>query len=285
MSAYRDRNEAPLREDSHFAFGRNWAAYATAITDAAIAEAEAGLRKLLGEERLDGRRFLDVGCGSGLHALAALRLGAAEVIAVDIDADSVATSRAVLRRFAPDGRWRVEKMSVFDLHECLGESFDVVYAWGVLHHTGDVERAIRETARMCGKGGLLILALYYRTWLDWFWRLEKRWYAKASPAAQKRAQGVYIALEGLLMRVRGERNFQAYVSNYHINRGMDFYHDVHDWLGGWPYEPLSASEVDARLRRLGFEPVRRFIAPGRWFGRSLGLLGAGNNEYVYRRVQ
>lgn len=84
------------RAESHFAFGRNWAEYAGKITEAEVREAEAGLLRLMGGERLEGKRFLDIGSGSGLHSLAALRLGAREVLAVDIDADSVATTRAVL---------------------------------------------------------------------------------------------------------------------------------------------------------------------------------------------
>src|SRR5207247_8238271 len=98
-----------------FAFGRNWAAYAEKIAHAEIDEAVRGLSRLLGNERLDGKRFLDIGSGSGLHSLAALHLGAKEVVAVDIDADSVATTKAVLERHAPRGTFRVEQKSVFDL--------------------------------------------------------------------------------------------------------------------------------------------------------------------------
>ena len=71
--------------ESHFAFGKNWSAYAAKITAAEIAEAEKELSRLLEGGRLDGQRFLDIGSGSGLHSLAALRLGAREVVAIDID--------------------------------------------------------------------------------------------------------------------------------------------------------------------------------------------------------
>src|SRR6516165_5570957 len=88
-----------LEADSHFAFGKNWASYSKLVTDARVEEAVASLHRLAGGE-LSGMRFLDIGCGSGLHSLAALRLGAAEVVAVDIDADSVATTRALLEAHA-----------------------------------------------------------------------------------------------------------------------------------------------------------------------------------------
>lgn len=122
--------------EARFAFGRNWAEYAGKITEQEIAEAQRGLARLLGGERLDGKRFLDIGCGSGLHSLAALRMGAGEVVAIDLDADSVATTRAVLARYAPNTNYRVERVSVFDLDPAVHGACDIVYSWGVLHTRG-----------------------------------------------------------------------------------------------------------------------------------------------------
>lgn len=268
--------------ESHFAFGDNWASYAERIDEPEIDEAVRGLSRLLGGERLDGKRVLDIGSGSGLHALAALRLGAREVVAVDLDADSVATSRAVLDRHAPQGGWRVERLSVFDLAAAGLGDFDVVYSWGVLHHTGAMTRAIECAARAVGPGGLFVFALYRRVWMDGFWRLEKRWYANASPVAQRRARAAFVALFAVGLRVTG-RNLAEYRRDYGRNRGMDFEHDVHDWLGGWPYESISAGEVDALLAGLGCIPVRRFVRHGKLFGRDPGVFATGCDEYVFRR--
>ncbi|TXF13346.1 class I SAM-dependent methyltransferase [Pelomicrobium methylotrophicum] len=271
------------RAETHFAFGRNWAEYAAKITEAEVREAEAGLSRLLGGERLDGKRFLDIGSGSGVHSLAALRLGAREVVAVDIDADSVATTRAVLSRFAPDGVYRIERKSVFDLDPTEWGTFDVVYSWGVLHHTGDLDRALACAARMVAPEGLLVVALYRRIWMDPFWRWEKRWYAQASPVAQARARWVYVTLFRLGLRLTGRR-FADYVAAYRGKRGMDYYHDVHDWLGGWPYESISPGEVSARMARLHFTPIRVFARHGRFWGRDPGIFGSGCDEYVYRKI-
>jgi 2-polyprenyl-6-hydroxyphenyl methylase/3-demethylubiquinone-9 3-methyltransferase len=261
-----------LDQKSHFAFGENWASYAKLLTDDRVEEAISSLRRLVGGD-LKGKRFLDIGCGSGLHSLAALRLGAGEVVALDIDPDSVATTRELLRVKATGQPWSVMESSIFDPRIGSMGRFDVVYSWGVLHHTGAVHRALRAAAALVRPGGQFVFALYRRTPLCWFWKIEKRWYAGASAAAQARAQAMYVRVFRLLNR----RNFKDYVANYAQVRGMDFYHDVHDWLGGWPYESISPAEVDGLMQQLGLRQIRAFLVPGR----ALGLLGSGNDEYVY----
>lgn len=268
--------------ETHFAFSKNWAEFSEKVSDAEIAEAERGLRRLIEEKEIADKSFLDIGCGSGLHALVALRLGVKRVVALDIDADSVATARAMLERHAypkTAGNWQVEEKSVFDLLPEKGGRFDVVYSWGVLHHTGNLFRALDSAAACVAQDGLFCFALYRRTWMDWLWRLEKRWYAKANPEAQARARRCYVALHRFLA---GRNKHEHYVANYRGNRGMNYYHDVHDWMGGWPYETISPEEVERHMRTLGFESARKFISGGTLV-RNIGLLGSGCDEYVYRR--
>ena len=264
---------------SHFAFGENWASYAALINDAAIAESKRGLLKLIPHEQLQGRSFMDIGCGSGLHALAAAELGVGRILAVDIDPVSVETTRKVLSTRAASVPWQAENVSVFDLDPSRFGTFDIVYSWGVLHHTGDMWAAVRKAAAMVAPRGLLALALYRSTYMDAFWKLEKRWYAHASPSAQRVAQRIYIAAYGLAWPVSGRGSFRDMVANYRSARGMDFYHDVHDWLGGYPYEAALAPEIDERLVALGFKAERVFAR-----GKASGVLGSGCDEYVYRRV-
>ena len=270
------------RVEAHFAFGDNWAAYAKDISEKDIDEAIEGLLRLLGGD-LKGKRFLDVGSGSGIHSLAALRLGASEVVAVDLDPESVATTRRVLESRAPGSScYRVKHVSVFDLDSGdLGE-FDVVYSWGVLHHTGDMDRAIRMAGAMVAPGGEFVFALYHRTWFCPLWTAEKRWYAKASGRGQAIARSIYIAIAVLRRWLKG-RSFGRFVREYRSNRGMDFYRDVHDWLGGYPYESLSPDDVETVMRSLGFCRTRRFVRD--WLGAQIGLFGSGCDEYAYRRVR
>src|SRR5215468_8159747 len=119
-----------LDRDTHFEFGENWRDYAELIDQRRVDDATEGLRKLF-PDGISGKTFLDLGCGSGLHSLAALLLGARAVTAIDIDETSVATTRATLTKFAPDRNWKTEVRSVFDLSLDDGQ-FDIVYSWGVL---------------------------------------------------------------------------------------------------------------------------------------------------------
>lgn len=263
---------------SHFAFGENWASYARTIDQGRIAEAESSLRRLAGDGELAGKRFLDIGCGSGVHSLAAIRLGVSDVVAVDIDANSVATTRSILGANAAGARWQAEHISVFDLEPRSLGSFGIVYSWGVLHHTGSMVEAIERASAMVAPAGLFIFALYRKTKLCWAWKIEKRWYTNASPRSQRAAQRAFISLMRMYFRCTGG-NFKAYVENYR-GRGMEYHHDIHDWLGGYPYESTTPSEISALMDRLGFEPVRVFEYPG---GLGLGLLGSTCDEFVYRR--
>ena len=264
---------------AHFAFGDNWARYAEAISEREIDQAVRGLKRLLATDSLVGRTFLDIGCGSGLHSLAALRLGATRVSACDIDPISVRTTEAVLQQFAPSASYEINERSVFALDPRALGKFDVVYSWGVLHHTGDLVRALHVAASLVTPAGLFAFALYQKTLLCPLWKLEKRWYAVAAKRQQELARRIYLAGHSARLRLFG-KTLATYVASYKSNRGMDFYHDVHDWLGGHPYESMSPYEVDQLMQAQQFEHVRSFTVAGA--RRPIGLFGSGCNEFVYR---
>lgn len=270
-----------LSAESHFAFGKNWLDYAQKIDEPKIGQAVSDLQRLSGRDRFDGLSFLDIGSGSGLHALAAIRMGASRVVGVDIDPDSVEASRATLAKFAPAADARFERVSIFEMSSESFGGFDLVYSWGVLHHTGDMYRALTAAADLVQPDGLLMIALYKETPFCGMWRVIKRWYSSASPQAQLRARRVRTGLQRLAFRFKG-RDFNAYVRNYaENNRGMNYANDIHDWMGGYPYQSISPADCRAFFGRLGFRAEREFVrTPGRYLP---GLLGSGCDEYAFTR--
>lgn len=145
--------------ETHFGFGENWSRYADAITEAHVAEAERGLLRLLEPDKIDGRSFLDIGSGSGVHTVAALRNGAARAVGIDIDPNSVSTSRRVASRFAPQAAAEFHELSILAPEARGLGTFDIVYSWGVLHHTGAMWQAMDNAARLVAPGGHLVIAL------------------------------------------------------------------------------------------------------------------------------
>jgi 2-polyprenyl-6-hydroxyphenyl methylase/3-demethylubiquinone-9 3-methyltransferase len=266
--------------ETHYAFGENWARFAAGLEEGRIGHAVRELERLVPKAEMSGASFLDVGSGSGLSSLAALRLGAARVMALDLDPDSVATSRAVLDRFAAGLSWEVREQSALTLETAGLGRFDVVHSWGVLHHTGDLWRALEACLPLVEEGGLLALALYRRTPACGFWRAEKRIYSRTSLPVRALIRGIYKTMFGLGLIATG-RLPSVYIREFEKHRGMAWATDVDDWLGGYPYESVTPEEVRIFLRSRGFAEVRSFTTPVR----LAGLLGSHCDEFVYRRYQ
>jgi SAM-dependent methyltransferase len=262
-----------------FAFGRNWQHYVDRYLDRERVEIAAqSLRELI-EEDLAGRTFVDVGAGSGLFSLCAHEAGA-EVVSLDVDPDSVAACRELRRRAGAPATWTVLEGSILDdeLVERLPRG-DVVYSWGVLHHTGDMWTAIEHAARLVRPSGLFALSIYNRAtgrFLDSDrWLAIKRRYNRSGQGTRRVLEAANLG-HWTWSQVAARKNPVRVARTYKRNRGMALRTDLVDWLGGYPYEYATADEiVEFCCGRLGLSPVKVRGNPS---------TGIGNNEFVFRRA-
>jgi 2-polyprenyl-6-hydroxyphenyl methylase/3-demethylubiquinone-9 3-methyltransferase len=257
-----------------FDFGANWQEFsAHALTAEKVAESRDGFIALMEGVPLRDSTFLDIGFGQGLGLLAATSLGA-RTHGCDINPKCAEVLRQNLRHFPGiSSTPSVTVGSILDasvvsaLRAVNPAGFDIVHSWGVLHHTGNMVSAVRQAAGLVAPGGYLIVAIYNRHWSSPLWWLIKRTYV-SSPSWLRR---FYV---GILYPV-------IYVAKWAVTkrrtqrqeRGMDFYYDVIDWVGGYPYEYASEDEVVNMVTMLGFVLVRARPA----------TVPTGCNEFVFRR--
>jgi predicted RNA methylase len=261
-----------------FAFGQNWDSFPQLISEDRIRSSEEGLLRLFPNGELRDKPFLDIGCGSGLSMVAALRLGASEVHGIDVDANSVSTSRRTLELFSGGKPFSFRHQSVFELSPAHDGTYPIVYSWGVLHHTGAMWKAIERAAEMVGPKGYLAIALYRSTPMCSAWKLEKRLYSRAPATIQKVVRGAYKGAVMAKVIASGKRPAD-HIKDYNL-RGMSWSHDVHDWLGGYPYESTDPKAVISFLGKSGLTAklIGVDTAP-------IGLMGTGCKEYVATRDQ
>jgi 2-polyprenyl-3-methyl-5-hydroxy-6-metoxy-1,4-benzoquinol methylase len=260
-----------------FQFGKNWQRYIeTSLSEEKITQSASHLKSFLRVENLRGKTFLDVGSGSGIHSLAALRLGADRIFSFDYDENSVSATARLRGNAGSPVNWTVEQGSVLDEHYMQKlDKFDVVYSWGVLHHTGDMWSAVRNASIPLRPGGVFYIALYSpeiyvsppsHNWLD-----VKQQYNAASNFRKKKMELSYVWRTVVRPTLRSGRNPFSIMREYG-DRGMTFWTDVRDWLGGYPMDFA------------GFRDTILFCE------RTLNLqlvnskAGEGNTEYLFTKI-
>jgi SAM-dependent methyltransferase len=269
--------ETEITQGRRFAFGRNWLRFGQLIDEERLALARKSLESALGTSDLTGRTFLDIGCGSGLFSLVALRMGA-RVRSFDYDPDSVRATERLRQEFAPDGDWRIERASILDTAYVQElEQADIVYSWGVLHHTGALWSAMEAACGLVAPGGTLYVSIYNdqgaesRIWAS----VKRRYNTSGAMTRQLLLAGslLYLgryyplsAARKLAGRTRG-----AAPGTSPRRRGMSVRHDLVDWVGGYPFEVAAPEEVFSFCHERGFELYHLKTCRG----------GIGCNEFVF----
>jgi 2-polyprenyl-6-hydroxyphenyl methylase/3-demethylubiquinone-9 3-methyltransferase len=245
-----------------FEFGKNWQRFVRRnFTRERCAIAKQRLLEFAGRDSLRGVNFLDIGCGSGLHSLAAYEAGAARVFSFDYDLNSVRAGNILRRRIGDPSIWHIERGDVLDNDYMakLGK-WEFVYCWGVLHHTGNVWQAIRNAVSTVAAGGTLYLALYSAELVEPeiqnFWLRKKQEYNTSGRLKRSYMMWWYVWTYQLQRELRRLPEFIRRAATYKVNRGMNIFADIRDWLGGWPMEYVAdQAVVDLVEQQHGFELV------------------------------
>lgn len=266
---------------NRFEFGKNWQRFISLLNEDRISEAEKSLKEMLEMEDFENKSFLDIGSGSGLFSLAARRLGA-KVHSFDYDALSVACTKELKNRFfGNDLNWTIEQGNVLDKNYLgsLGQ-FDIVYAWGVLHHTGNMSQALENVVSLVVGGGRLFLSIYNdQGTLSLFWRALKKFYVQSSKPIRILVVlwiGVILESGAAINRlIRKQNPFPfKYWAEKKKSRGMSVWHDLVDWVGGYPFEVAKPEKIFEFYQGRGF-----LLKKLKTCGISLGC-----NEFVFMKA-
>ena len=172
----------------------------------------------------------------------------------DYDPFSVACTLELRRRFFPDDpEWIIEQGFVLDRDflQSLGR-YDIVYSWGVLHHTGKMWEAIDNVSKIVNQNGMLFIAIYNdQGGKSIIWLKVKQIYC-SSRIGRLLVLSIFIPYMFLMAVAASIAQKENRFAAYKKKRGMSIVYDWFDWLGGYPFEVAKVEHIFLFLRNRGF---------------------------------
>ena len=200
----------------------------------------------------------------------------ANVYSFDYDQESVACTKYLREKYFPnDENWHIEQGSVLDENymQQLG-NFDIVYSWGVLHHTGAMWQALENAQVSLNADGTLFIAIYNT---QVYWTFVKRTY-NSNMVMRFFWKYFYLffnTMKGAVKDLILFKNPLQRYRDYKKARGMSIYYDLIDWLGGYPFETAKPEEIFEFYKSKGFQLEKLSTAGG----------GMGCNQYTFKKLK
>ncbi len=253
-----------------FSFGKNWQAYSkNALTKKSLMDFKHDFDELFNGIDFKNKKFIDIGFGQGLAILIAAEKGA-DVVGIDIDANNIKALNITLQEM---GRVKVPKTDIVsilddDYVNRYKSNYDIVHSWGVLHHTGNMTKGFDNACDLVATNGYFICSIYNRHWSSPIWKIIKYLYNISPLICQQLINGFFYPIIFIAKWIVTGKNPKQ------KERGMNFFYDVIDWIGGYPYEYATENEIIELVSKKGFVCIKSCPA----------AVPTGCNEFVFERV-
>ncbi len=258
-----------------FDFGENWKDFSVkAINSQRIEESLKAFRELIDNKELNNETFLDIGFGQGLGLLNATLLGA-KTVGCDINPKCGEVLQYNKNKY-PDLADKQIPVVIGSINETktvneikrICNQFSIVHSWGVLHHTGSMWKSIDISCNLVKSGGWFILAIYNKHWSSILWKYIK-WFYNVSPKFIK-----WLMIKIFYIIIFAAKFLVTFKNPLKKERGMNFYYDIIDWLGGYPYEYATHNEIKDYVEKKGFKMIKS----------KTPEVPTGCNEFIFQRI-